>query len=64
MQYTVIGVWLADKPVVTGVVTGDHEVYGGDEETFTEGVWATVVNANDVAQAEQLATTDMIENNI
>lgn len=22
MQYTVIGVWLADKPVVTGVVTG------------------------------------------
>ena len=60
MQYTVIGVWLADKPVVTG----GHEVYGGDEETFTEGLWATVVNASDVAQAEQLATTDMIENNI
>jgi hypothetical protein len=64
MQHTVIGVWLADKPVVTGVVTGGHEVYDGDEETFTEGVWATVVNASDVAQAEQRATTDMIENNI
>ncbi len=64
MQYTVIGVWLADKPAVTGVVTGGHEVYGGDEETFTEGLWAAVVNASDVAQAEQLATTEMIENNI
>ncbi len=64
MQYTVIGVWLADKPVVTGVVTGRHEVYGGDEETFTEGVWATFVSASDVAEAEHLAKTEMIENNI
>jgi hypothetical protein len=56
MQYTVIGVWLADKPVVTGVVTGWHEVYGGDEETFPDGVWATLVTAGDVAEAEQLAT--------
>ena len=60
MQYTVIGVWLADKPVVTG----HHEVYGGDEETFTEGVWATFVTAGEVAEAEQLAKTDMVENNI
>ncbi len=64
MQYTVIGVWLADKPVVAGVVTGRHEVYGGDEETFTEGVWATFVTAGEVAEAEQLAKTDMVENNI
>jgi len=27
-------------------------------------VWATVVTASDIAEAEQLATTDMIENNI
>ena len=64
MQYTVIGVWLADKPVVVGVVAGGHEVYGGDEQTFTEGVWATVVAARDIAEAERLATTDMIENNV
>lgn len=63
MQYTVIGVWLAGEPVVTGVVTGHHEVYGGDEHTFTEGVWATLVTASDVAEAEHLAKTDMIENN-
>ena len=35
----------ADKPVVTGVVTGGHEVYGSDEKTFPEGVGATVVTA-------------------
>jgi len=43
---------------------GRHEVHGDDEETSPEGVWATLVTASDIAEAEQLATTDMIENNI
>ncbi len=64
MQYTVIGVWLDNKPVVTGVVTGRHEVYGGDEETFPEGVWSATVDAADVTQAEDLAATDIVENSV
>ncbi len=62
MQYTVIGVWQDDKPVVTGVVTGHHEIYGGDEETFTDGLWFARVAAGDVADAEQIAKTEAIEN--
>lgn len=38
MTYTVIGVWLNDKPVTVGVVEGRHNVDGGDQETFTQGV--------------------------
>ncbi len=64
MQYTVIGVWQDDKPVVVGAIPGQHEVYGGDEQTFPDGLWATCVNAADVTEAERLATSDMIENNV
>jgi hypothetical protein len=39
VTYTVIGVWLDDIPIVVGVVAGTHEVYGGDEQTFGEGLW-------------------------
>jgi len=62
MQYTVIGVWHNDRPVVTGVIAGRHEVYGGDEETFTDGLWFVCLAATDVAEAEQLAKTEAIEN--
>jgi hypothetical protein len=62
MQYTVIGVWRDDKPVVTGVVVGHHEVYGGDEEIFTDGLWFAHVAATDVTAAEQLAKTEASEN--
>jgi hypothetical protein len=64
MNYTVIGVWLDDKPVVVGAIPGHHEVYGGDEETFGEGLWFCCVNADDVAEAEQMAKVDVIENNV
>jgi hypothetical protein len=61
MQYTVIGVWQDDEPVVAGVVPGRHEVYGGDEASFSGGLWLTHVTATDVAEAEQLAKTEAIE---
>ena len=64
MHYTVIGVWQDAKPVVTGVVAGRHEVYGGDEETFTDGLWFVHVTATDVADAEQLAKTEAVDNAI
>lgn len=63
MIYTVIGVWLNEKPVVVGVIAGEHEVYGGDEETFDEGLWVTCVDVDDVNEAEDLAETAMIDNN-
>lgn len=62
MQYTVIGVWHDDEPLVTGVVPGRHEVYGGDEASFAGGLWFAHVSATDVAEAEQLAKTEAIEN--
>ncbi len=62
MDFTVIGVWQDDKPVVAGVVVGRHEVYGGDEETFAEGLWFVSVAARDVAEAEQFATREAHEN--
>ena len=61
MQHTVIGVWQDDEPVVVGVVSGHHEVYGGDEASFSGGLWFTHVTATDVAEAEQLAKTAAIE---
>jgi hypothetical protein len=62
MEFTVIGVWQDDKPVVAGVVVGHHEVYGGDEQTFAEGLWFACVAATDVAEAEQAAARAEFEN--
>ncbi len=59
MSYTVIGVWLEDTPIVVGVIAGSHEVYGGDEQRFPEGLWATSVDASTVEQAEQLAKVEI-----
>jgi hypothetical protein len=53
-----------DKPVVAGVVAGHHEVYGGDEETFTDGLWLARLTATDIADAEHPAKTEAIENAI
>ncbi|WP_433304279.1 hypothetical protein ACQP2F_14515 [Actinoplanes sp. CA-030573] len=64
MHFTVIGVWLADKPAVAGVVAGDHEIYGGDEHVFADGLWSTVVEAADIREAEHLATTAILENSL
>jgi hypothetical protein len=62
MDYTVIGVWQNDKPVVAGVVVGRHEVYGGDEQIFAEGLRFVCVAASDVAEAEHLAAREALEN--
>ena len=37
--YTVIGFWSGDEVVVTGIVDGEHEVFGGTDETG-EGLFA------------------------
>jgi hypothetical protein len=63
-MHTVIGCWENDQPIVVGVVLGDHEVYGGDDERFDEGLWATTVDADDVNSAEQLAKQEMTENGL
>ncbi|WP_432830808.1 hypothetical protein [Dactylosporangium sp. CA-092794] len=60
MDYTVIGVWQDDKPVVA-VVVGRHEVYGGDEQTFPEGLWFLCVATTDIAEAEHLAARQALE---
>jgi len=59
--YTVIGVWLGDQPVPIGVIEGQHEVHGGDDSEFPEGLWATSVTAADPGQAEQAAITELLE---
>lgn len=64
MDYTVIGVWQDDKPVVAGVVVGRHEVYGGDEQAFPEGLWFASVTATDVDEAEHLATSQARESGL
>jgi hypothetical protein len=59
MNYTVIGVWLDNAPIVVGVITGRHAVHGGDDTAFTDGLWATFVDATDIEHAEHLAVTAM-----
>lgn len=61
MRHTVVGVWLADKPVVIGVIAGAHDVRGGDEHQFPEGLWATCVDADDAENAEIAAKNEMAE---
>lgn len=56
--YTVIGYYADDDSIqITGVIEGDHEVAGGDDEYCQP--WATVVEATDVYTAEALARADM-----
>jgi hypothetical protein len=57
--YTVIGVWRDDEPIPVGVIAGEHEVSGGDDSEFEQGLWATSVAAPDSATAEQLAIDEM-----
>lgn len=64
MQYTVIGVGHDDEPLVVGAddLACRHEVYGGDEASFSGGLWFAHVSATDIAEAEQLTKTEAIEN--
>lgn len=56
--YTVIGYYAEDDSVqVAGVVDGDHEVIGGNDEHCQP--WATVVEADDLLAAEAIARAEM-----
>lgn len=61
--FTVVGVWIDDEPVPVGVIAGDHQVSGGDEEQFPQGVWATCVTAADDVEAEQVAIAALRDDN-
>lgn len=60
--YTVLGVWDGDQPVPVGVVNGDHQVTGGAEEHWQQGLWATSSVAADPAEAEAAAVAEMRAN--
>ena len=56
-HYTVIGKYIDDEPVVAGVILGEHQVSGGEDDEFQP--WATSVLADDPAHAESLAVAEM-----
>ena len=58
-NWTVIGVWLGDSPVPVGVIRGTHDVEGGDESEFPDGLWTTTVQASNAADAESAAVAEM-----
>lgn len=57
--FTVLGVWLGDRPVPVGVIDGRHQASGGDDSEFTDGVWATFVRAAGPDEAQAVAVTQM-----
>lgn len=57
--YTVLGVWEDDEPVPVGVVDGEHQVTGGADRRWEQGLWATSVTAADPAEAEAAAVAEM-----
>jgi hypothetical protein len=59
-RYTVTGVWLGSQPVPVAVIAGEHDVCGGDDTAFPDGLWATSVSAPDAATAQRLAVADML----
>jgi hypothetical protein len=61
-RHTVVGVWFGDRPIVAGVIAGQHDMMdgrtGGDDEPF-RGRWATSVETDDPGTAESQAVEDM-----
>lgn len=57
-----LGVWDGDQPMPVGVVEGEHEVTGGAEQHWEQGLWATSVTAADPADAEAEAIAEMRAN--
>ncbi|ONI83479.1 hypothetical protein ALI22I_33825 [Saccharothrix sp. ALI-22-I] len=57
--FTVIGLWIDDKPLVAGVVEGEHMM--ADSEWGSDGFsrWATSVQAEDAECAESYAVAEM-----
>jgi hypothetical protein len=60
--FTVVGVWLDDRPVPVGVIDAAHQVAGGDTDAFPEGLWVTCVPADDAIHAQRLAVAQMADN--
>lgn len=59
--WTVIGAWIEDEAIVTGVIQGTHAVYGGDDyDAFPQGCWATSAMAPDADTAEAMAVEEMM----
>jgi hypothetical protein len=64
-EYTVIGFWWEDEPVVTGIVEGSVPLVGGYSEVLDDssegfrGPWATPVSAPDADTAGALAVAGM-----
>jgi hypothetical protein len=65
--WTVIGFWVEDEPVSTGVVEGNVTVYGGSDELNdgsdlvdgAKGLWAMPAVAATPLEAEELAIAEM-----
>lgn len=57
--YTVIGVWLGDRPIPVGVISGIHDVSYGDNDEFPDGLWATNVEASSEYLAQFVAVDEM-----
>ena len=65
--WTVIGFWMEDEPVSTGVVEGSVTVYGGSDELDdgcdlvdgSKGLWSLTAVAGTALEAEELAITEM-----
>lgn len=68
-EWTVLGAWINDHALVVGVIEGKHEVHGGDDTAFSDGMeavvedgqglWATSVEAATAEAAEALAVEEM-----
>jgi hypothetical protein len=52
--YTVLGVWQGDNAIPVGVVAGQHEVTGGGDSEYEQGLWALSVEAPDGETAEEI----------
>jgi hypothetical protein len=65
--WTVIGFWVEDEPVSTGVVEGNVTVHGGSDELDdgsdlvdgAKGLWATTAVADTPLRAENAAIMEM-----
>lgn len=57
--YTVLGVWQDDHAIPIGVIAGRHDVTGGDDSDYEQGLWAISVDAPDADTAERLAIEEM-----
>lgn len=63
-RWTVIGLWLDEEPIVIGMVQGEHQVYGENNEAlFPEGYWNVCVDGADDAAAARNAVAEMVDAN-